>query len=153
MSAVIKSVNGFEYYEGTNLFYCKDITKYDGQHCPLCGCEWTCDRDIEDYSGELKVTKYCENHHEWTEIYSLNRVFADVPERADYELWVGGTCFEEDVEPLGSYMDEEKARKAFANVVYGILRGEDAEVSSVALNRTDPDGNDECIAYFSNNGM
>lgn len=136
-----------------SVIHCKDITKYDGQHCPLCGAPASGDPETEDYFGELKVTKYCENHHEWTEVYSLNRVFADVPERADYKLWAGGPCFGGNVEPLGSYMDEEKARKAFVDAVYGILFGEDADVSSVALNRTDPDGNDECIAYFSNNGM
>ena len=154
MGTVIKSVNGFEYDESADLFRCKDITKYDPNRCPLCGHEAKQDREVEDYFGELRVTCYCPNGHEWTEVYSLNRVFAEVPERADYELWVGGTCFEEDVEPMGSYMDEGEARKAFADAVYEILYGKNEGGNvSVALNRTDPKGSDECIAYFSNKGM
>ena len=59
MGTVIKSVNGFKYEEDTNLFCCKDITKYNPNRCPLCGAEPSGDTDTEEFFDELRVTRCC----------------------------------------------------------------------------------------------
>ena len=106
----------------------------------------------KDYFGELKVTRCCPNGHEWRELYRLDRVYFDTPERADYELYVASSGSEmESMEPVGEFMDEGEARKAFADAVWNILFGRNENGNTVvSLNKTDPSGSDTVIAYFQN---
>lgn len=152
MSFNIKS-DCFTYSNAYNMYRCENIAKYDQDHCPICGDERIDQADVEWLGcDEVKVTQSCKNMHEWTEVYTMSRVFFEPPARADYELYVAGSGSEmENMEPDGEFMDEGNARKAFANAVRDILFGENEDGNTVvSLNRTDPSGSDTVIAYFQN---
>lgn len=152
MSFSIKS-DCFTYSHVYNLYRCENIDKYDPEHCPICGGERIDQPDVEWLGcDEIKVTQSCENKHEWTEVYTLSRVFFDPPARADYELYVASSGSEmENMEPTKEFMVEDTARRAFTNAVWDILFGKNEDGNTVvSLNRTDPSGSDTVIAYFQN---